>query len=37
MFAICTLTKYILKYISKLTSIAYYKNTLFKKLISAKC
>ena len=36
MFTICTLAKYTLKYISKLTSIAYYKNTLFKKLISTK-
>ena len=36
MFTACILTKYVLKYISKLTSIAHYKNTLFKKLISAK-
>ena len=36
MFAVCTLAKYMLKYISKLASVACYKNTLFKNLISAK-
>ena len=36
MFAVCTLAKYALKYISKLASVACCKNTLFEKLVSAK-
>jgi hypothetical protein len=37
MFAVYTLAKYTLKNIAERASITYYKNTLLKQLVYAKC